>query len=88
MKKISEMTLEELRDHALELEGQKTTLTTDLNNANTRINELTELNTKLQKRNNDLFVKIEQQTIPDPEKPTPEPEKVQTCEEFARTLKI
>lgn len=87
MKKISEMSLEELQDYALQLEGEKKGFEDKATQDKTRIDELVDLNTKLQKRNNDLLMKVEQQPTADEGKPA-EPEKVQTCEEFARTIKI
>lgn len=81
MKKISEMTLEELQDYALQLETQNTDLTAQLGEKDASIKELNDTNLLLQQRNNKLFMQVEQGQKEDP---TPdEPEKVETCEEYA-----
>ena len=85
MKKISEMTHEELQDYALLLEGEKTTLTDENNALKGKNEELTGYNQALQKRNQELFLKVEQQVTPDPATPKEEP-KTETCEDFARKL--
>lgn len=86
MPKISEMTLEELQDYALKLEGQISSKDDELKNKDASISELQTLNTTLQKRNNELFLQVEQQTIPgnDPDIDKDEPA-VQTCEELAKS---
>ena len=80
-KKISEMSPEELQDYALELRNVIDTRASNV--------ELQELNKALQKRNNELFMKVEQQPSPSsfegPEAPT---EPVKTCEDFAKSLKL
>lgn len=82
MKKISEMTLEELQDYALDLEGKNTTLTEQNATKQKEVDDLNALNKTLQKRNNDLLMRVEQSPAPTP---TPaEPPKVETCEEFAK----
>ena len=85
MKKISEMTFEELQDYASDLQTQLDTNLAELEQSKIKVNELHELNTTLQRRNNDLFKKVEQQptgTTSQPiEEPTPE-----TCEEFATKI--
>lgn len=81
MKKISEMSLEELQDYALQLETEKTSLTDQLGEKDGKIKELNDTNLLLQQRNNKLFMQVEQGQKEDP-KPE-EPEKVETCEEFA-----
>lgn len=72
--KISEMTEEEVRDYALKLEEEKTAVAEQLAQKDTQIQEMRELNTALQKRNNELFLKVEQQVLPSAqEEPTPVP---------------
>lgn len=85
MKKISEMTLEELQDHALDLESKLTAADTEKTTLNDKITELTGLNLDLQKRNNSLLMKVEQQYTPT-STPTPEPVHIETCEEFAARI--
>lgn len=85
MKKISEMTLEELQDYALTLENDKQVLTDEKNTLTTKNEELTGYNQALQKRNNELFLKAEQQ-ITGVEQNTDNAQKTETCEEFARNL--
>lgn len=81
MKKISEMSLEELQDYALDLETKQAAAESEKSTLNNKITELTGLNLDLQKRNNSLLMKVEQQHTPTP---TPaEPEHVETCEELA-----
>ena len=80
MKKISDMTLAELQDYALSLEQDNATLNKTIEDKDTELKELNETNLLLQKRNNELFVKVEQ-GIKDPE-PQPEPE-VESCEDYA-----
>lgn len=81
MKKISEMSLEELQDYALDLETKQAAAETEKSALNGKINELTELNQALQTRNNSLLMKVEQQhtSTDTPADPAP----VETCEEFA-----
>lgn len=89
MKKISEMTEDEVRDYALALEQEKQAFTEKEKGYQEKINEVTGLNTELQKRNNKLFMQLEQQggddydDQPEPEK---EEQKTETCEDFARRL--
>lgn len=86
MKKISEMSLEELQDYALDLEGKQTAAAAEKDELTGKINELTTLNQALQTRNNALLMKVEQQhTGADP---TPAPEKIESCEDLARRLVI
>lgn len=82
---ISEMTLEQLQDFALQQQEQITTLQGENATLSGKLGELTELNTALQKRNNDLFMKVEQTVAPTPEKPVPQTP-TETCEDFARNL--
>lgn len=88
MKAISEMTLEELQDYALDLEGKVNQAGEDVEKLNTTINDLHDLNKTLQKRNNELFTKLDQQRA-NPSKDRPgdadEPD-IQTCEELAEKL--
>lgn len=87
--KISEMNEDQLRDYALKLEEENQAFIEREKGLNEEIGELTDLNKQLQKRNNDLFMKVEQQgTAGDPNdyKNPPEPEKTETCEEFAKRL--
>ena len=80
------MTLEEVQDYALILEDQLQAKTDELTTEQARTLELQELNKALQKRNNDLFMKVEQQPIPQTT-PVEQPgTPVKTCEEFAQDL--
>lgn len=87
MKKISEMTLEELQDYALALEEDKTTLTNEKATLSNENAELLSANKELQLRNNKLFARVEQ-TLNTEDKPgaSEEQNKTLTCEEFAKTL--
>ena len=83
--KISEMTEDQVRDYALQLEEEKQAREEELAQAKIREQDLRDLNTALQKRNNDLFLKVEQQIVPGPEEkvqPAPTP----TCEDLAHKL--
>ena len=81
MKKISDMTLTELQDYALQLEQEKAAQAQQLEAKDTENKELTAANLLLQKRNNELFMKVEAGTR---NEPTPEPETdPESCEEFA-----
>lgn len=89
MKKISEMTFEELQDYALSQDSKIKQLEQDNEKATKENAELTELNKSLQKRNNDLFMKVEQQATGgsnDPEEKEEKAEEIQSCEDFARNL--
>lgn len=83
MKDITEMTLEELQDYTLDLTNQIGSKDTEIAQITAKNEELDNLNKSLQKRNNELFFKLNQQTTPtinsqgDEEPPTP------SCEEFA-----
>lgn len=85
MKKISEMSLEELQDYALDLETKNKALTDEKTAEVNKNTELTELNKALQKRNNELFMKVEQQGSKEDPKEK-ETEEVQSCEDFAKSL--
>lgn len=83
--KISEMSLEELQDYALQLEEKNAGLETA--NAQLKIekDELNGLNLTLQRRNNDLFMRVEQSGNATPVA-EPAPAKTENCEDFARKL--
>ena len=87
MKKISEMTLEELQDYAQGLQTRNGELTSQLAEKDHTIEELNATNLALQQRNNRLFMQVESQTT----NPTPtkeEPAELESCEDFAkRTVK-
>lgn len=88
MKKISEMTEDEVRDYALSLEKEKEAFADKEKSYQAREQELTDLNKALQKRNNDLFMRVEQQNSAEDhahEKEEKE-EKTESCEDFARRL--
>lgn len=81
MKVISEMTLDELRDYALELEDDKGALEIELAEQNKRYEDLSATNLMLQERNNKLFLQVEQGRR---DEPAPaEEEAPQSCEDFA-----
>lgn len=83
--KISDMSLEQLQDYALKLEQNNVELKGINESKDNELKELTTLNKTLQKRNNELFMQVEQQgTEPDEPKQEPKQEPVKTCEEFAR----
>ena len=87
MKKISEMSLEELQDYALKLEGEKQSLTDQVAEKQTTIDDLNATNLALQQRNNRLFMQVEQGKT-DPTNNEEEPEDIESCEDFAsRTVK-
>ena len=86
MKKISEMTHEELQDYAIALEEEKAQNSAKLQQLEGENKSLAELNHTLQKRNNDLFMKVEAQFIQDDPAKQNEPEQVETCEDFAKRL--
>ena len=82
--KISEMTLEQLQDYALSQEQELASSKERESTLTAQITELTDLNKALQKRNNDLFIKVEQGTNPDIEQQKEKP--IESCEDFARKL--
>ena len=86
MKKISEMSLEELQDYALDLETKQAAAESEKTALNGKISELTELNQALQTRNNSLLMKVEQQ-VNTPTTPA-EPASVESCEDFAKRIAI
>ena len=81
--KISEMSLEQLQDYALSLEGEKKSWNEEKTALTAQLNESNELNRQLQKRNNDLFMKVEQGIV---EEPAKEKEPAESCEDFAKNL--
>jgi len=82
--KISEMTLEELQDYAVQLENDKQGLSDQLASEQAKTSELQTLNTTLQKRNNELFLKVEQQpVIQDHDGTGKDEEPTLSCEDFA-----
>lgn len=83
------MTEDEVRDYALSLQQEKQAFEQKENEYKSEIESLNGLNKALQKRNNDLFMKVEQQGSADDKKDDPAPpkeEKTETCEDFARRL--
>ena len=86
--KISEMTEDQVRDYALKLEGEKQAWSDKEKEYIEQINEVNGLNKALQKRNNDLFIQVEQQGATDTGTPAKEKEEesTETCEDFARRL--
>lgn len=80
------MTLEQLQDYALSQEEKLTAAAERESSLNAQVTELTGLNKELQKRNNELFMKVEQTVSPEPEQP--KQEKTESCEEFARNFVI
>jgi len=87
MKKISEMSLEELQDYAITLEGEKASLIEEKASLNVQIAERDDLNRQLQKRNNELFLRVEQQ-VPGKADPVEDEKEIESCEDFARNLII
>ena len=83
--KISEMSLEQLQDYALSLEGQVAGLNADLESVKNQNAEFVSANLALQQRNNRLLMQVEQQGTPigaDPAEPPPA-DPPQSCEDFA-----
>ena len=81
---ISEMTLEQLQDYAVKRDEEIASYKDNESKMKTQIEELSELNKALQRRNNDLFLRVEQAPAVDN---TPKPEiKTESCEDFARRL--
>lgn len=85
-KKISEMTLEELQDYALSLETERNGLNEQITGLNTQIQDLNAVNLALQKRNNDLFMRVEQGKQDDGGKDKEPETPPKTCEQFAKDL--
>lgn len=87
MKKIAEMTHEELQDYALELEQTVATKDSQIAEKDGKITELGDLNKTLQKRNNDLFMKVSQGNPNEGKDGEPTPEQPpKSCEEYAKDL--
>lgn len=86
MKKISEMSLEEVQDYAVQLEQRVEEGKQREHDLEEQITELGTLNRNLQKRNSDLFMQIEQKPAGDPAPTEKEPVTVESCEDFARKL--
>ena len=86
MKKISEMTEEEVRDYALKLEQEKTASDQLIADKDKVITELKDDVVSLQRRNNNLFMQVEQQTKQPAPAGNPEPTETpsQSLEDFAR----
>lgn len=88
---ISDMTLEQLREYALELENEKATNDKLLAEKDSKIAEITGYNMDLQKHNKKLLLKIEQQGTgevvelnPNTPQPKPNEDKVLSDEEFVK----
>ena len=81
--KISEMTLEELQDYAMQQEERITGLESENNQLRTEKSELSGLNLSLQRRNNDLFMRVEQSGNITPTA-EPQPQTTENCEDFAK----
>ena len=84
--KISEMTLEQLQDYALAQEEQINAFKGRESALQAQCTELTNLNKELQRRNNDLFMKVEQTVSPEQEQP--KQQKPESCEDFAKRFVI
>ena len=85
--KISEMTEDQVRDYALKLEEEKAQYEEREKEKDGKIAELTDFNAALQRRNNELFLKVEQQAVKGTEeKAKEEKEEIETCEDFARRI--
>ena len=82
MKNISEMTEDEVRDHALELRQQVATLEEDMQRVNAEMEETRKTNLLLQRRNNELFMRVEMGQTPEEEDAAPA-EDPETIEDFA-----
>ena len=81
-KPISEMILDELQDYALAQTEENEHLREALQEKETDAENMRVLNRRLQERNNELFMKVEQgRNAPELETPAEERE---TCEDFAR----
>lgn len=80
---IKDMTLEQLQDYAIQLIEQQTKYVEREQQLTQTNSELLELNKTLQKRNNDLFMKVEQQVTGQPKE---QPKEVESCEDFAKRI--
>ena len=81
--KISEMTLEQLQDYAVQLENDKTVTEQAIKDKDSEIQTLKDLNLGLQKRNKELFLQVEQQATP-PVEPPQEPGNVESLEDVVK----
>lgn len=84
--KISEMSLDQLRDHALAQESKINALEEEKKTAAADLEELRKTNLLLQTRNNELFMRVEQQHQQQPEGDQDDQDDHddhETCEEFA-----
>lgn len=81
------MTLTELQDYALSLQSEKTALENSITAKDGELAELQRTNLLLQKRNNELFMRVEQDAskapVPENTDTDPEPDPEPTPEEFA-----
>lgn len=79
------MTLEQLQDYAKTLEDTVATQKTELEDKDTKLNEVNELNLDLQRRNLSLFKQVEQKPSTDSQNNQEGQEQPAhtTCEEFA-----
>lgn len=84
MKKISEMTEDEVRDYALQLEGERAINSQAIADKDNEIAELKGLNLDLQKRNRALFIQVEQQPTPAPADPQPPVDTVESIEDTVK----
>lgn len=77
------MSEDEVRDHALELRQQVATLQAEMQQANAEMEETRKTNLLLQKRNNELFMRVEMGKAPEEEKPEEPEEDPESLEDFA-----
>ena len=80
------MTLEQLQDYALQLENDKQVNDQALAERDNEIKTLKDINLDLQKRNKELFLKVEQQPQgdPAPSDPTNDPNNVESIEDVVK----
>ena len=76
------MSEDEVRDHALELRQQLATLQEDMQHVNEEMEETRKTNLLLQKRNNELFMRVEMGKAPEEEEQPAEEDK-ESIEDFA-----
>ena len=81
-KKLTEMTNEELQDYILQLQDEARAQKQVNDELLTKNAELNELNIGLQKRNNELFLRVAQQDANAQDNGTEEPTTL-SCEDFA-----
>lgn len=86
MAEIQVPTLEDLQARVLELEQENATLKADAENYRTQISERDATIQKVRDRNQEMFLRLQQQYNP-PTQTDPD-EEVPTCEEFAKTLDL